>query len=285
MASEEWSTEKWLKKIGMSKYKQAFRDNGYETAELCASLSEVDMEAIGISNKNHKRSIFTQVGKLKEILGSSCEVGDSKGTHLSAPLTETQLITPHNSTEEESQCVTKNIKSRNRFSFGSSIIQTDLADYSEPWNGASITSTNDTSPMPKQKQMTKVSCGTPTNPTDVLSTSSRSLNRMRSPISPVLTESTTVKKDTNTGMTSLQLKLKIRDELFMKNIVLSEKPYCSEVSYDRRRKQGDGWIFCLRESEFVCTSLYMFYEVLSSAVGMVSSRANRDGCHCPSRIK
>ena len=69
MASEleNWSLEKWLKKLGLRKYKQAFIDNGYDTADLCANLNKEDLDAIGVHNKTSRSTLFTQSRKLLEL--------------------------------------------------------------------------------------------------------------------------------------------------------------------------------------------------------------------------
>lgn len=226
--------EKWLKKIRMSKYKQSFQDNGYETADLCASLSKEDLDAIGVSNEHHRSTLFTQAKKLRELVESSCKVVDSADAQPPAPLAAAsndklqQLVTRSSSAEEESQHVLKNRNSRNRLSMGASSIQANLTDYSEPWNGAS-TSTNDTTHTTKAKQIKRVHSSTPTNTADGFVNSRRSVVHKKPPLSPVLADSAT-KKDSNTGMTRLQLKLKIREELFIKHVMLSEQPYCRLVS-------------------------------------------------------
>jgi len=65
---DNWTLEKWLKKIGMGKYKQSFIDNGYETPDLCANLSKEDLDAVGVTNKHHRSTLFTQARKLLKLV-------------------------------------------------------------------------------------------------------------------------------------------------------------------------------------------------------------------------
>lgn len=238
---ENWNVEKWLKRIRMGKYKQAFVDNGYDTPELCSSLSKEDLDAVGVSNKHHRSTLFTQARKLLEIVDkesflSSCEVVDGDGVKPRAPLAagsngkmQKPLARP-SSVGEESQDVSSNTK-RNRLSLDpSSSTQTDLADYSEPWNGATSTSsTSNTSPTNKSRAVKRVPSSTPSD-MDKPSPNHRNVPHKKHPPSPGVTDAPAVKKDSITGMTRLQLKLKIREELFLRNVVLSEKPYCTPVS-------------------------------------------------------
>jgi len=103
--------------------------------------------------------------------------------------------------------------------------QPGLMDYSEPWSGSSV------SPAPPGG-----SGGTSIPVKRVLSgTSADSMDGpsictpKKPPQSPGGVESSTVKKEGSAGMTRLQFKLKIREELFHRNVVLSEAPYCTEV--------------------------------------------------------
>ena len=250
MAAEEWDVEKWLKTIRLSKYKQAFRDNGYETVDLCANLSIEDLDAMGISNKQHRSTLFAQAEKLKETLG---EVVDDAEDAQPLDKLETPVKSHARCSSEERSEIPKG---NNGHSLGRalSMNQSDLAQYSEPWSGISIqpnkTSTDKVKPVTKMsksgsvdkksksKSVAKASKSRPAmrkpitaqnnNTTDGPSPSHKQTTPKKNPSSPGGTDFN-VKRDSTSGMTRLQLKLKIREELFSRNVVLSESPYCKQV--------------------------------------------------------
>lgn len=58
----------------LEQYTESFVDNGYETVELCANLSNKDMNAIGITNKQHRSTLVIHARMLLE--NDSCPVND-----------------------------------------------------------------------------------------------------------------------------------------------------------------------------------------------------------------
>lgn len=68
MALDDWAVEDWLEKAGLSEWATAFNDNGYDTPELCASLSAEALDAIGVRDKMHREALFTQAAMLKEAM-------------------------------------------------------------------------------------------------------------------------------------------------------------------------------------------------------------------------
>lgn len=224
---ENWTLEKWLKKLGLRKYRQAFVDNGYDTAELCASLNKDDLDAIKITNKHHRSTLFTQSRKLLELV-------DKEGLTVSEDSTDyprgsPQLATPPNSGHTPSP------------SPGAGLSD-GLSDYSEPWNSNSnVGPPVPTSPASKGNfQLLKPPNGTAGEPTGGPRTGGPSparkggpaasaANRRKPPVSPG-TDLPVFKREGSSGLTRLQLKLKIREELFSRGVVLSECPYCNEVS-------------------------------------------------------
>lgn len=65
---ENWSVQDWLKSIGMSKYEEGFMDNGYDTPELVADINKEDLDAIKVTKKRDRSTLFTQAMKLKELV-------------------------------------------------------------------------------------------------------------------------------------------------------------------------------------------------------------------------
>ena len=232
---ENWSVEKWLKKIGMRKYKQAFLDNGYETADLCASLNKEDLDAIGVTNKNHRSTLFTQSRELlklvdKESLLASEDSVDfpkgspapSSGSSRSGSLPQIGRTPPPLSNPPVTTL--GHIES--------------LPDYSEPWN-SNAGPPVPTSPAPKigggsqQQQLPKPANGTAADPKEGHSPARNAFGGSGNRKKPQVSSGSDLpafKKTGSAGYTKLQLKLKIREELFTRGVVLSEYPYCTEVS-------------------------------------------------------
>jgi hypothetical protein len=232
---ENWSLEKWLKKLSLRKYKQAFIDNGYDTADLCANLNKEDLDAIGVTNKQHRSTLFTQARKLlllvdKESYLASEEVVDGPTSSKTITKSSPQLSsgsghTPPPPTTPPPPSMPPPPSS------------THLPDYSEPWNSKALPTTtttkNGTQPLKKLSM--------PSNTVDGQSPAHRKTSgqsatlglasrKAAPPLNPG-TELPGYKKESTGGMTltRLQLKLKIREELFLRNVVLSESPYCWEV--------------------------------------------------------
>ena len=197
----EWSVDEWLSKAGMSKYASEFVDNGYDTQELCANLKKEDLDAIGVKNKIHREILFTQAEMLlAAVAGKKAELSSSG----------------------------------------------EAPTYTEPWNltaggsggsrGAGRGKQNGAIPavhLPEKLSTDGASVNRKTSrekkkPASLAKPSSKQKAIKRSPISPTLHPYQ--REDGSTGLTRLQLKLKLREELQKDRIILSEPPYCSEVS-------------------------------------------------------
>ena len=73
---ENWSVQEWLKSIGLNKYEDGFIDNGYDTPNLVAKLGKEDLDAIGVTKKKDRSTLFTQAMKLKEVVSKDvCSTG------------------------------------------------------------------------------------------------------------------------------------------------------------------------------------------------------------------
>lgn len=210
---ESWSLDKWLKNLSLRKYKQAFFDNGYETADLCANLNKEDLDVIGVTNKNHRSTLFTQSRKLLELLNkegltASEEAVDSAGDQA-AKESNLDIPKPPSSAPPASQEIQL------------------LPDYSEPWSNNSPGGSQALKPAPTEVKkegrnaLHRKGSGSQVAPS--------SGGRRKPPVSPGK-ELPAFKRDGLTGLTRLQLKLKIREELFTRGVVLTEYPYCKDVS-------------------------------------------------------
>lgn len=232
---DNWNLEKWLKRLGLRKYKQGFLDNGYDTPDLCANLNKEDMDAIGVSNKQHRGTLFTQARKLlalvdKEAWTASAEVIDrdeainSKSSQSPSPKFHTAASghtppPPPRSGPPASQP------------------SVALPDYSEPWN-SKVAATS-----PAKAQTLKPTAGEqpsdiPDGPSPVHRKGSgqgsgqKGVSASRKKLPPLSpgAELPAYKREGSFKLTRLQLKLKIREELFSRGVLLTEPPYCWEVS-------------------------------------------------------
>jgi len=237
MASEldDWTLDKWLKRIRMGKYKQAFLDNGYDTPDLCANLSKEDLDAVGVTNKHHRSTLFTQARKLLEVVDNDSYLatadsvdGQNGDTNASGGGVPAVAVNGNlHSAAMTSSSSNNNKNSRvSQENPPATANQTGLMDYSEPWSGT----TSSSGPQPL-KPVKRVTSGPRDDVTDGPTSSP-----CKKPPSPGVSNdlssssSNASKKESTTGMTRLQFKLKIREELFRRNVVLSELPYCREVS-------------------------------------------------------
>ena len=218
---DNWSVEKWLKKLGLRKYKQSFIDNGYETAELCANLNKDDLDAIGVTNKHHRSTLFTQSRKLLEVVSQESLLTASEeldgGTESPPAPVEAEKMPP-----SQNPMATIPVPSQ--------------SDYSEPWNSGSNASTSN-SGLSTLKGAGDLFSERPSVPSPVHRKTSGSGPSRKPPVSPGA-ELPTYKRKGSTEMTKLQLKLKIRAELFNQGVVLSEPPYCKEVSIGGKGKHA-----------------------------------------------
>lgn len=232
MASEldNWTVERWLKKLGLRKYKQAFIDNGYETADLCANMNKEDLDAIGVTNKHHRSTLFTQARKLLTLLneeGLTASVEDSIDYPKGTP------------PQERRSPPSNNIPPPPTSNPPPSGAPQPLPDYSEPWNSSNTGPPVPTSPTSKGGfSFHKGTNGTAVEPAPDAPNSGPHHKR-KPPTSPGA-ELPAFKREGSSGLTRLQLKLKIREELFVRGVVLSEAPYCNRVSLNIGRRAGVG---------------------------------------------
>lgn len=67
MTQQHWDVNSWLQEIGFDKrYTQAFIDNGYDLPSLCANLKDEDLDAIEVDKEDRNR-IFEHVERLRHL--------------------------------------------------------------------------------------------------------------------------------------------------------------------------------------------------------------------------
>lgn len=60
------SVEEWLTKIGMSRYWEKLRDNGFDTFATLGELDELALDALGITMLGHKKHLMRMATELSE---------------------------------------------------------------------------------------------------------------------------------------------------------------------------------------------------------------------------
>lgn len=201
---EEWSVFEWLEKAGMSQYAESFVDNGYDTPDLCAELQNDDLTAIGVTNKKHRSIIFSKARELLKLMNVGEVIDGPVNTPVEAePIVVKQLDT-------SSPTLPAN---------GTGSYTEPWQSYTEPWaansphhsNGVKLrkTGSGDKPPLPPPNKAKK----------------------KHPPPSPLPKDLPAFKRPEGgeTGLTKLQLQLKIREELRGEGILLSEAPYIDEV--------------------------------------------------------
>lgn len=217
-----WSVEEWLEQIGMSEYSEGFVDNGYETVELVSRMKGEDLDAVGVKNKKDRGILFTQARLLEETTGirpapisrPSPGPGPAPVITLSMP-GSVSPTTPCNVTPTSGYSEPWNDNPTSTQS--PSVTDT----YSEPWNG----SVSNGGPS-KASEATDGDRKPPPLPPP----NKQTIKGKKPPPSPGIKLREFKREDGEKGLTRLQLKLKIRDELLKDSIVLSEHPFCNVVS-------------------------------------------------------
>ena len=204
MELEKWDIYEWLEKAGMSQYAEGFVDNGYDTPDLCAELQNDDLTAIGVTNKKHRTVLFSKARELLNLLKNSETTDGPVVKQQAAPVSPIVVATSPTSPSN--------------------------GQYSEPWqpwSGRGIGGGHATNGGTRVKMARTGSGEKPPLPPP------NKHKRRQPPPSPLIptSELPTFKREGGeTGLTKLQLQLKIREELRAEGVVLSEPPYVNEVS-------------------------------------------------------
>ncbi|KAF5302420.1 hypothetical protein FQR65_LT08508 [Abscondita terminalis] len=56
----------WLKSLSLCQYEKSFIDNGYDDLEICKQVDNLDLDAIGVVNPEHRNVILESVRSLRE---------------------------------------------------------------------------------------------------------------------------------------------------------------------------------------------------------------------------
>jgi hypothetical protein len=63
---EGWDVKSWVEGLGLPQYGETLVDNGFTDKEVVATLSDNDLEKIGVSVLGHRRKIMLAVAQLNE---------------------------------------------------------------------------------------------------------------------------------------------------------------------------------------------------------------------------
>lgn len=194
----------------MSQYAESFVDNGYDTPDLCAELQNDDLTAIGVTNKKHRSVLFSKARELLD-LWNSCEITDGP-VDPPKPIPPAVVLT--GSVSPTSPTAPANPSSDS--------YSEPWQSYTEPWSAGSRGHTNGglRTKMKKTNSGEKPPLPPPNRP-----------KKKQPPTSPVTGKELPAfrREGGDTGLTKLQLQLKIREELRAGGVVLSEPPYVDTV--------------------------------------------------------
>ena len=227
----DWSVEPWLEALGLGCYTESFLDNGYDLQELCANLKTEDLDAIGVKDEMHRARIFAEASKLRDEARARFKKsnggGSSGSTDHSGSLGSRSSFPAYSEPWSEDPQLQKHVYSDVWEQQMSS--PTDgggmtpaLAQLMSVPNGGSEKNKGHTFPpvVPPSKVPRKK---VPTSPgpagPQVLFTL---------PAAPRAAPGSGISG--GGGLNKLQLKLKVLEELQRDRIILSESPYCNEVS-------------------------------------------------------
>ncbi|XP_055903937.1 uncharacterized protein LOC129939803 [Eupeodes corollae] len=56
----------WLRALGLGQYGESFMENGYDELEICKQIGEIDLDAIGVENGQHRSKLLKSVRNLRE---------------------------------------------------------------------------------------------------------------------------------------------------------------------------------------------------------------------------
>ena len=225
-----WSVEVWLEGLGLGAYAENFLDNGYNLQELCANLKEEDLDAIEVEDEKHRELLFAQSQVLREeavarfksksSVGSagSTDHSGSMGSHGSFPA----YSEPWENLEREPKHLYSDVWVGEAEPQHGPVAQlqngqgfAELFDDPKRRLDKQKGNTFPPVPPPKAPRKKKVWPPGPTSP---------------QPLPPPPAHPLPPAPQSAGGLTKLQLKLKVLEELQKDRIILSEAPYCKEVS-------------------------------------------------------
>ena len=229
----DWSVDTWLETQGLSCYAESFLDNGYDLQELCANLKPEDLDAIGVENEVHRARIFAEAAKLRDEArtrfkkskgggsSGSTDHSGSLGSRGSFPA----YSEPWSEDSQQKHVYTEVWEQQSPTDVGSGGgITPALAQLMMPNGGGGEKHKGHTfPPVPPTKTPRKKHPVSPGPGTQVSFTL------------PAPRGAPAGSGGGGGGLNKLQLKLKVLQELQKDRIILSEPPYCKEVSTVEKR--------------------------------------------------
>ena len=217
MTQQQWDVNSWLQEIGFDKrYTQAFIDNGYDLPSLCANLKDEDLDAIEVDKEDRNR-LFEHVERLRHwsfaripisydspvpngnVSRSSVNSNGDIGSSLSNAVTKLPVDNFSASQEPSVKSPDSLGSVSHEVPEQTSPFKTDVQLYSEALN--------------------QPSAHAPKKPP-------RSFKKQEKVIPPPLPVNSS-----NTRLSRLQLKLKLKEQLQKDHILINEPPYIEVSRY------------------------------------------------------
>ena len=222
----KWSVEAWLEKLGLATYTDQFLDNGYNLQELCANLKDEDLDEIGVPRELHRTRLFAESSALRD--EAMARFKRSKGGGSAGSTDHSGSLGSHGSfpayTEPWGEDGLKHQYSEVwEQAADSGVTPAGLAhSVQNGGQGHAPTEAGD-----KHKGLTFPLAPPAKAPRKKPQSSQTSFTL---PVSPALPPTRATQNSATGGLNRLQLKLKVREELQKDRIILTEPPYCKDVS-------------------------------------------------------
>jgi hypothetical protein len=227
----DWSVETWLEALGLGCYTEPFLDNGYDLQELCANLKAEDLDAIGVEDEAHRARIFSEASKLRD--EARARFKKSKGGGSSGSTDHSGSLGSRGSFPAYSEPWSEDSQQQKH-------VYSEVWEQSPPTDGGGV---GGITPALAQLMMPNGSSGgekhrghtfPPGPPSKVprkkLPTSPGPVGSQVSFTLPAPRAAPSGTGGGGGGLNKLQLKLKVLEELQKDRVILSEPPYCKEVS-------------------------------------------------------
>jgi len=204
-----WDVSEWLNEIGLEeRYAQSFIDNGYDLPNLCANLKDEDLDAIEVSQED-RNELFEHVGRLRhwsvarkpiKFDNSLTTIPNGNTVHCDNSSNTESSFTEYQQQPSDSLGASNELSVKSPDSLRS--VSSELPDHTPP------SKTEESEPDCKPSSL-----HAPKKPPRSFK------HRVPPPTLPV--------NDTSQsqGLSRLQLKLKLKQELQKDHIVITEHPY------------------------------------------------------------
>jgi len=207
----DWNVASWLSEIGLKdRYAQSFIDNGYDLPNLCANLKDEDLDAIEVSQED-RNELFRHVGRLRHWSVARKPIAFDNSLNSSTISSVNSVESFEGSSTAKSSCAE---------------LQQQPADSLSASNELSVKSPDSLRSVSNELPDPTAPSKTEESDMDCKSSAMHAPKKPprsfkhRVPPPPLPTSPTS-----SQGLSRLQLKLKLRQELQKDHIVITEHPY------------------------------------------------------------